>query len=123
MYDIVFLSLNRFGSCVMILTATVLSWISQVVESPAVLPVLEHGCHRLSPIRGLHRCPIRDLRRSPDTSEDLQLPFSEQPSQAYTNLSVQYITVVMRDHNYYTQTMTSCLISLLSGKPTVHQLT
>lgn len=46
-----------------------------------------------------------------DTSKDLWLPYSEQPSQAYTNLSVQYITVVMRDHTYYTiQTMTSWLM-------------
>lgn len=95
----------------MTLTATALSWISQVVENPAVLPVLEHGCRRLSPIRGLPRRPIRDLHRSLDTSKDLQLPYSEQPSQAYTNLSAQYITVVMRDHTYFTtQTMTSWLM-------------
>lgn len=98
----------RAGPCVMTLTATALSWISQVVESPAAPRALEHGFLRLSPIRGLHRRHIQDLHRSLDTSKDLQLPYSEQPSQAYTNLSVQYITVVMRDHTYYTtQTMTS----------------
>lgn len=117
MCDTVFLSRHRVGSCVMILTATVLNWISQEVESPAVPPALEHGCPHLSPIRGLHRCPTQDLHRLPDTSKDLQLPFGEQPSQAYTYLSVQYITVVMRDHNNYTQTMTSRLVRLLSGKP------
>lgn len=101
----------RAGPCVMTLTATALSWISQVAASPAAPRALEHGFLRLSPIRGLHRRHIQDLHRSLDTSKDLQLPYSEQPSQAYTNLSVQYITVVMRDHTYYTtQTMTSWLM-------------
>ncbi len=105
------LSLHRVEPCVMTPTATVLSWISQVVENPAVLPVPEPGCLHLSPIRGLHRPPTQDLHRSLDSSKDLRLPYSEQPSQAYTNLSAQYNTVAMRDHTYYTtQTMTSWLM-------------
>lgn len=75
-------SLFRVGLCVMTLTATVLSWISQVVESPAAPQVQEHGSRHLNPITGLHRHLIQDLRRSLDTKKDLQLLYSEQPSQA-----------------------------------------
>ena len=62
------LSLHRVGPFAMTPTATVLSWISQVVESPAVLPVPERGCRRLSPTRGLHRRLTQDLHRSLDTN-------------------------------------------------------
>lgn len=54
----------------MILTAIVLSWISQVVVSSAVLPVPERGRRLLNLIRGLHRLPIQDLHRSLDTRKD-----------------------------------------------------
>lgn len=62
-------------------------------------------------LSGLYAGP--PYRTSVDDWTQAKTSFGEQPSQAYTKLSVQYITVVMRDHNNYTQTMTGRLVGFV----------